>query len=180
MWCSSNSITDDSICLRLFQRTLTGEASKWYVDQASSSHTTFATLARSFLSYFQLPLRYDTGIELLTSFHQSSATHLSDHAREWRRRKSLCQSPTFEDRVYMDWFLRSLLPPIEKDVASHLPQTEEAALQLALKYDLIYAQTDIFIPFYLISPDPMVSTHRGHLMPPTVSLELSLIHMPNL
>lgn len=52
MWCSSNSITDDSIRLRLFQRMLIGEASKWYVDQAPSSHTTFATLARDFLSYF--------------------------------------------------------------------------------------------------------------------------------
>ena len=68
MWCSSNSITDDSIRLQLFQRTLTGVTSKWYVDQPTSSHTTFATLARDFLSYFQLPLRYDTGIELLTSF----------------------------------------------------------------------------------------------------------------
>ena len=38
----------------------------------------------------------------------------------------------------------------------------------------------MFIPFYLISPDPVVSTHQGHLMPPTVSLELSLTHMPNL
>ena len=52
MWCSSNSITDDSIRLRLFQRTLTGEASKWYVDQATSSHTTFSTIAQAFLSYF--------------------------------------------------------------------------------------------------------------------------------
>ena len=41
----------------------------------------------------------------------------------------------------MDWFLRSLLPPIGKDVASHFPQTKEAALQIALKYDLIYAQS---------------------------------------
>ena len=51
MWCSSNSITDDTIHLRLFQHT-TGKASKWYVDQASSSHTTFVTLAQDFLSYF--------------------------------------------------------------------------------------------------------------------------------
>ena len=42
---------------------------------------------------------------------------------------------------YMHWFLHSLLPPIGKDVASHFPQTEEAALQIALKYDLIYAQS---------------------------------------
>ena len=45
MWCSSNSIIDDSNHLRLLQRMLTGEASKWYVDQAPSSNTTFATLA---------------------------------------------------------------------------------------------------------------------------------------
>ena len=50
----------------------------------------------------------------------------------------------------MDWFLRSLLPPIGKDVASHFPQTEEAALQIALKYDLIYAQ---FGYVYTILPD---------------------------
>ena len=143
MWCSSNSITDDSIRLRLFQRMLTGEASKWYVDQTASSHTTFATLARAFLSYFQLPPRYDTGIELLTSFCQSSANRLFNHVKEWQRRKSLCQAPTFEDHVYMDWFLHSLLAPIGKDVTSHFPQTEEAALQIALKYDLIYAQSEI-------------------------------------
>ena len=28
----------------------------------------------------------------------------------------------------MEWFLRSLFPAIGKDVASHFPQTEEAAL----------------------------------------------------
>jgi hypothetical protein len=30
LWCSSNSLMDDSICLRLFQRTLIGSAVKWY------------------------------------------------------------------------------------------------------------------------------------------------------
>ena len=50
----------------------------------------------------------------------------------------------------MDWFLRSLLPPIGKDVASHFPQTKEAAPQLALKYDLIYAQTGYV---YTVLPD---------------------------
>ena len=68
MWCSSNSITDDSVRLRLFQHTLTREASKWYVDQTSSSHSTFATLAKAFLYYFHLPLHYDTSIKLMTSF----------------------------------------------------------------------------------------------------------------
>ena len=50
----------------------------------------------------------------------------------------------------MDWFLRSLLPPIGKDVASHFPQTEEAALQIALKYDPIYTQSGYV---YTVLPD---------------------------
>ena len=50
----------------------------------------------------------------------------------------------------MDWFLCSLFPPISKDVASHFPQTEEAALQIALKYDLIYAQSGYV---YTVLPD---------------------------
>ena len=32
LWCSSNSLHDDSIYLRLFQRTLTGPAVKWYIE----------------------------------------------------------------------------------------------------------------------------------------------------
>jgi hypothetical protein len=32
LWCSSNSLMDDSIRLRLFQRTLTGSAAKWYIE----------------------------------------------------------------------------------------------------------------------------------------------------
>ena len=29
LWCCSNSLMDDLVCLRLFQRTLTGTAAKW-------------------------------------------------------------------------------------------------------------------------------------------------------
>lgn len=42
------------------------------------------------------------------------------------------------------------MPAIGKDVASLFPQTEEAALQIALKYDLIYAHSDYV---YIILPD---------------------------
>jgi hypothetical protein len=31
LWCSSNSLNDDSICLHLFQCTLTGSVVKWYI-----------------------------------------------------------------------------------------------------------------------------------------------------
>jgi len=40
----------------------------------------------------------------------------------------MCRALPFEDRVYIDWFLRTLLVPIAKDVTSHCPQTEEEAL----------------------------------------------------
>jgi len=50
----------------------------------------------------------------------------------------------------MDWFLRSLLPSIDKDVTSHFPQSEEDVLQVALKFDLIYAQS---LYVYIVIPD---------------------------
>jgi hypothetical protein len=65
LWFSSNNIMDDSICLRLFQRTLTGPSAKWYVDKKSRSHVTFESLAKSFLAFFQLPIHHDIGLEIL-------------------------------------------------------------------------------------------------------------------
>ena len=79
MWCSSNSITKDFICLYLFQHTLTGAIAKWYANRPGATHSTFVTLAKDFISYFQLPLYYDIGIELLTYFYQTSVTRLSVH-----------------------------------------------------------------------------------------------------
>ena len=32
LWCSSNSLMDESIRLRLFQRTMTGTVVKWYIE----------------------------------------------------------------------------------------------------------------------------------------------------
>jgi hypothetical protein len=85
LWCSSNSIMEDSARLRLFQRTLTGPSAKWYVEEKSGSHSTFESLAKAFLTFFQLPIRHDNGLELLSNFKQSSATHIADHIHEWRR-----------------------------------------------------------------------------------------------
>ena len=56
----------------------------------------------------------------------------------------------------MDWFLKTLLPPIEKDVASERPQSEEEAILKAQQFDLIYAQSGYL---YTIIPDaPRLST----------------------
>ena len=79
LWCSSNSLMDDSVRLRLFQRTLMGATAKWYIELPLVSFVDFGTLANAFLHHFQLPIRYDSKTELLTSFQQGDSTHISDH-----------------------------------------------------------------------------------------------------
>ena len=54
LWCSSNSLMDGSIRLRLFQRTLTGIATKWYIELPKHSFWDFNALAMAFLTHFQL------------------------------------------------------------------------------------------------------------------------------
>ena len=51
-WCSSNSVIDDSVCLRLFQRTLMGPTVKWYIELLRGTYTTFDDLAMTFLNHF--------------------------------------------------------------------------------------------------------------------------------
>lgn len=68
LWCSSNSLMDDNVRLRLFQRTLMGKAVKWYIELPTISFVDFGSLGNAFLHHFQLLIRYDSGIELLTSF----------------------------------------------------------------------------------------------------------------
>jgi hypothetical protein len=53
LWCSSNNIMNDSIPLMLFQYTLTGPSTKWYVDEKSGSHVTFESLAKELLALVQ-------------------------------------------------------------------------------------------------------------------------------
>ena len=66
LWCASNSILDDSIHLRPFQRTLIGIVAKWYIELPWATFYNLIRLATSFLTHFQLPVRYDIGTELLT------------------------------------------------------------------------------------------------------------------
>jgi hypothetical protein len=67
LWCASKNITNNSICLQLFQRTLTGHSAKWYMEEKARSHATFTSLAKDFLAFFQLPLHHDTNLEILSN-----------------------------------------------------------------------------------------------------------------
>jgi hypothetical protein len=82
LWCSSKNIMDDSILLRLFQRTLTGPSTKWYVDEKSGSHVSFESLAKTFLAFFQLPVHHEIGLEILSECKQTLSMHISDHIHE--------------------------------------------------------------------------------------------------
>jgi hypothetical protein len=84
LWCSSNSLMDDSICLRLFQRTLMGLVDKWYIELQRETFQDFNSLAMDFLTHFQLLIHYKNDIEILTSLRQTKFVHISDHIHEWR------------------------------------------------------------------------------------------------
>jgi hypothetical protein len=68
LWCSSNSLRDDSVQLCLLQHTLIGSVVKGYIEFDHSIYSTFGELAMVFLNHFQLPVRYDVNTELLANF----------------------------------------------------------------------------------------------------------------
>ena len=127
LWCSLNSLNDDSNRLRLFQRTLTGVTAKWYIELPRGAYGTFNSMELVFLNHFQLSIRYDDGLELLSTLCQDTTTHISDHIWEWRRWKRLIKTP-IPPKIILEWFLKSLQPPISKDVATSGVTTEEEAI----------------------------------------------------
>jgi hypothetical protein len=84
LWCSSNSLMDASIWLRLFQRTLMGSAAKWYIELPRGFFNDFNTLATAFVTHYQFPICYETRTYILSSFKKSLATHIFYHIHEWR------------------------------------------------------------------------------------------------
>ena len=85
LWCSSNLLNRDFIRLWLFQRTLMGPVEKWYIQLSGGTYRTFNDLNITFLNHFQLPVHYDASIELLSTFRQEKAMHISYHIQEWHR-----------------------------------------------------------------------------------------------
>jgi hypothetical protein len=52
LWCSSNSLKDDFVQLRLFQRTLIGSVTKWFIELDRLRYSSFGELAMVFLNHF--------------------------------------------------------------------------------------------------------------------------------
>lgn len=137
LWCSSNNIVDDTIRLRLFQHTLIGVATKWYVEQPSATHGTFSALATVFLTYFQLPIHHDSGMELLTHFTQTSIVRILDRLHEWQQHRSFCKAK-LDDWFLLELFVKTITTKISKDVVQKNPISEEDAISKAQQLKLIY------------------------------------------
>ena len=121
----------------------------------------FDDLAMTFLNHFQLPVRYDVGTKLLLTFQQDKATYILDHIQEWRRRKRLIKAFIPPEFLH-EWFLKSLLPYIAKDVSTSGVQNEEQAIFRAQELDLIYAQSGLL---YEIIPNAPRSSFDPKVKP---------------
>jgi hypothetical protein len=157
LWCSSNSLMDDSIRLRLFQRTLTGSAAKWYIELPRGFFTDFNTLAMAFLTHYQLPIHYEMGTEILSSFKKNKATHISDHIHEWRRRRRLIKLD-LPDQLLAEWFTKSFMNDISKDISMGGVVTEEQAISRAQYLDLVYSQMGTLYDLLPDAPRPSTTT----------------------
>jgi hypothetical protein len=151
LWCSSNSLRDDSVQLLIFQRTLIGSVAKWYIELDCSRYSCFSELAMVFLNHFQLPVRYDVGFELLANFEQTKANHISDHIQEWWHRKSLIKVPVPLEFL-LEWFLKSLVPQLSKDIAMSGVFYEEEAIMRAQQLELIHSQSSLLYEVLLDAP----------------------------
>ena len=135
---------------------ITGVVAKSYFEIPQVKYPYFNSLDFMFLQYFQLPIRYDEGVEIWLSSHQNTSTHITDHIHEWWWCRSLCKIQ-LDDRILLDWFLKTLLPPIAKDIASERPQSEEEAILKAQQFDLIYARYGYLYTIIPYTPCPSTS-----------------------
>jgi hypothetical protein len=110
----------------------------------------------AFLTHYQLPIHYETGTKILSSFKKSSSTHISDHIHEWRRRRCLIKVPLL-DQLLAEWFTKSLIGPIAHDVSMGGVVTEEKVISHAQYLDLVYSQMGTL--YDLIPDTPRPSTN---------------------
>ena len=97
---------------------------KWYKEFHGGTYQAINDLAMNFFNHFQLPVCYDASTKLLSKFWQDKATHISDHIQEWHRRKRLIKG-NIPHKFLLEWFLKSLLPYIAKDVSKSRVMNEE-------------------------------------------------------
>jgi hypothetical protein len=133
---------------------LIGPSTKLYVEEKYGPHVTFESLAKEFFTLFQLPIRHDNGLELLSEFKQTFATHITDHIHEWCRKHSLCKAEATKQQC-LNWFLKSLVSFLAKDVAATFPQSKEESISKAQQFERIYSQSGYLYMVLLDALRPM-------------------------
>jgi hypothetical protein len=88
-------------------------------------------------------------------FHQDKATHILDHIQKWPRWKRLIKA-YIPLEFLLEWFLKSLLPYILKDVSTSRVTSREESIFKYQQLDLIYAQFGLL---YDILPDALRSNY---------------------
>ena len=166
LWHSANNIIEDLVQVHLFQRTLIGLIAKWYVNKPLGTYITFECIAKEFLSFSQFPIHHDTRLEILTRHHYSTTTHIANHIHEWHRRCSIYKIDV-EWKFLLDWFFKSMLPPISKYVAMGMPETKDEAILKSQTFEFIHAQSRYLYSVLPHAPRPTSS------MSPTLDISYS-------
>jgi hypothetical protein len=112
--------------LHIFQRSLTKDVAKWYIELKGSSFKSLNDLGMMLLTHYQLPIRYEIGMKLLNLLHHDTTTHIYDHIHEWRRRQRMIKTQIL-DKLLIEWFIKSL-PSISMDVAMVGEATKEKTI----------------------------------------------------
>jgi hypothetical protein len=69
-----------------------GVTVKGYTELPRGTYETFNQMVLVFLNHFQLPVRYDVSLQILSIFWQDKSTHISDHIQEWHIHKRLIKA----------------------------------------------------------------------------------------
>lgn len=92
----------------------------------------------AFLTHFQLSVRYEIGTYLLTLLKKDTATHISNYIREWRHRRLQIKF-NIADELLTEWFIKSFMAPIARDIAMGGCITEEQDISHAQYLYLVYS-----------------------------------------
>ena len=102
--------------------------------------------------------------------------HISNHIQEWHRQKRLIKA-FIPSEFLIEWFLKSLLPYIAKDVSTSGVQNEEQAIFRVQELDLIYAQ---FSLLYEIIPNALRSSFNPKVNLDHMLMALLVVRVLNL
>jgi hypothetical protein len=121
------------------------------IELPGRTYINFNKMVLVFLNHFQMSVRCDVDIELLLALCQDKSTHMLNHIQEWCRWKRLIKS-YIHPKFLLEWFLKSLLPYISKDVSTSRVTYEQEAIFKTRQLDLIYAQSAMLYEIILDVP----------------------------